>query len=215
MPPSLEGSSRIVSDSLVETLEAHGKTVRVIGFEAGRQIWRDSINEVRKSGLPKNFKNAAKVYARKIGEQVEFDVLLVPSLFVQNAKMRSRTVRWDGAEQKIERRGNSRGALMESGSIVVKAASLFLHVLDREGVEVHSKRAGLELIQYMQFGAKTKRGYLSGEGDLESFAANFVLIDNIPPIASEERVRAGVAAALAPFLPEERPVPAVDDGVPN
>lgn len=44
------------------------------------------MKEVRESGLPRNFKNAARVYAQKIGERIEFDAIIVPSIFVQNAK---------------------------------------------------------------------------------------------------------------------------------
>lgn len=207
MPPELEGSARFVSNALVDHLEAHGKTVRVIGYDIGRRFWKKSRKEVRDSGRPRKFENAAKIYARKIGEHVEFDAIIVPSLFVQNAKMKSRVVRWDGAEQKVERHGNSRGAIIQSGSVVIKAASLFAYVLDREGVAIHSGRAGLELIQNMRFGGKRRRGLQERESRIESFSADFVLVDNIPAIQDKDRVCAGVATVLSPFLPMYTPTP--------
>jgi len=200
LPPELEGSTKMVSAVLVEYLEAHGKTVAVMGFRAGRDLWKASIQEVRNSDDKRNFENAARVYARKIGEQFEFDALIVPSLFIQNAKMSSRTVKWDGAEQTMEQRGTlgtKYQGLRTSSN--VRAASLFIHVLDREGGSVQTSRRGLELIQHIEFGTKKRGGY-SGTKDPQ-----MNLVDDVPPIQDKDRVRAGIASALFPFLPEEIP----------
>lgn len=206
LPPELAGSIGIVSTALIEHLEAHDKEVHVIGFQAGRDLWRMSMKEVRESGLPRNFKNAARVYAQKIGEQIEFDAIIVPSIFVQNAnKKRSRIVRWDGAEQKLEYRGDSRGVVV--ASIYVKAASLFVHILDREGNAIHTKRMGLELIQHLRFGGERIRGYSRREDSDAQLINNWKVVDDAPPIQDEERVRAGVAAVLSPYLSEEVPHP--------
>jgi len=167
LPPELEGSTKMISAALVDHLEAHGKTVRVIGFRAGRDLWKSSMKEVRDSGEKRNFENAARVYARRIGEQLDFDVLIVPSVFIQNAKMRARTVRWDGAEQEM---------VIEGG--------------------INSKRANLYQGNMGQKGGYSGRETVSQE-----------LVNDTPAIQDKERVRAGVAAALSPFLSEEVPPP--------
>jgi hypothetical protein len=202
LPPELEGSTKMVTAAIVEHLEAHGKTVRVIEFRAGRDLWKGSMKEVRSSGEKQNFKNAARVYARRIGEQIEFDVLIVPSIFIQNAKMRSRTVRWDGAEQMMEQRGSLGTKYMGlANTLNVRAASLFVYVLDREGTAIHTKKSGLELIQHVEFSTKERGGY-SGTRD-----PVMELVNDTPAVEDEAMVRAGVAAALSPFLSEEVPPP--------
>jgi len=206
LPPELEGSTRMISATLVDHLEAHGKTVRVIGFRAGRDLWKSSMKEVRDSGEKRNFENAARVYARRIGEQLDFDVLIVPSVFIQNAKMRARTVRWDGAEQKMVIEGgiNSKRANLyqgNMGTLSVRAASLFVHVLDRDGNSIQTKRSGLELIQHLEWRVEQKGGYSGRE------TVSQELVNDTPAIQDKERVRAGVAAALSPFLSEEVPPP--------
>jgi len=205
LPPELEGSTKMVRAALVEHLEAHGKTVHVIGFRSGRELWKDSIKEVRASGGKQSFENAARVYVRRIGEQIEFDVLIVPSIFIQNAKMRSRTVRWDGAEQRMSIEGggiNSKRAnlyLGNVGKLNVRAASLFVHVLGRDGNSIQTKRSGLEIVQHLEWRVEQKGGY-SGTEEVSQ-----VLVNDTPAIEDIEMVRAGVAAALSPFLSEEVP----------
>jgi hypothetical protein len=206
LPPELEGSTKMISAALVDHLEAHGKTVRVIGFRAGRDLWKSSMKEVRDSGEKRNFENAARVYAHRIGEQLDFDVLIVPSIFIQNAKMRARTVRWDGAEQKMVIEGginSNRANLYQGnmGTLSVRAASLFVHVLDRDGNSIQTKRSGLELIQHLEWRVEQKGGYSGKE------TVSQELVNDSPAIQDKERVRTGVAAALSPFLSEEVPPP--------
>lgn len=205
LPSELEGSTKLVKAALVEHLEAHGKTVRVIGFRTGRNLWTASIKEVRETGQPRNFDNAARIYARKLGEIVEFDALIVPSIFIQNAKMGSRTVKWDGAEQRIVLKGSpGRGNRWQGnlGTLNVRAASIFVHILNRDGASIQTKRSGLELIQHLQFTVEKQGGQSGTERALQH------LVNDSPPIEDEEMVRKGVAAVLSPFLPEQIPVPA-------
>jgi hypothetical protein len=199
LPPELEGSTKIVSSALVAHLEAHGKTVRVMGFRAGRDLWKASMKEVRDAGEKRNFENAAKVYARKIGEHLEFDAVLVPSIFIQNARMRGQNVRWDGTEERMEMRGSTGDNLYmgQGGSLNVRAASIFVYVLDREGKPIHEKRSGLELIQHLAFADEAEAGYSSRKTVRQE------LRNDQPPIQDEERVRAGVARVLSPFVAEE------------
>jgi hypothetical protein len=201
LPPELAGSIKIVSTTLIEYLEAQDKKVYVLGFRAARDLWKLSVKEVRESGLPQNFKNAAKIYAHKIGEQLDFDVVIVPSIFVQNArKKRTRTVRWDGAQQMLEYRGDSRAVSV--ASIYIKAASLFVQVLNGEGDAIHTKRAGLELIQYLQFGGEHVTGSIRRNDRDAQLINSWKIVNDTPPIKDEAMVWAGIAAAFSPFLPE-------------
>jgi hypothetical protein len=205
LPPELEGSTRMVSDALVDHLEAHGKTVHRISFRAGRDLWAASMKEVRSSGKKRNFENAAKVYARLLGDQIDFDVLIVPSLFLQTAKMRNMVSKWDGAVQRMVWHGDAiknrtQGYRSQTGSVNIRAASIFAHIVDDQGNTIQSKRRGLEVIEHMQRTIK-RRGGISGNDDMILEVEN----DN-PPIDDIEMVRAGVSAVVSPFLPEEVPV---------
>jgi hypothetical protein len=206
LPPELEGSTRMVSTELVKHIEAHGKKVHLISFRSGRDIWKESMKEVRDSGKKKNFENAAKVYAQKLGASVEFDALIVPSIFIQNAKTRGRTVRWDGAEQSIEMSGSTGSGLYvgQTGSHNVRAASIFVHIVNRQGEVIQTKRSGLELIEHLEWKVKMKGGY-SGT---EEVSQN--VVPDVPPLEDKEQIRTGVAASLSPFLPIEPVVPAAE-----
>lgn len=203
LPPELEGSTKLVSKEMVAYLEDHGKTAKRMAFRAGRDLWKASMQEVSSSGQDRNFENAARVYARKIGEHLEFDALIVPSLFVQNAKVFGGVAKWDGAEQPVEIEGSLSGGNMmfqgQSGSYYLKAASLFVHVINREGEAIHTDRRGIEMIQHGTFRAEKEAGY-SSKTEL-----TWQAIDDRPAISDPGRVREAIAAALVPFLPEEIP----------
>ena len=193
LPPELEGSTRMVSKEMVEYLEAHGKTVKRMAFRAGRDLWKASMQEVSESGQARNFENAAKVYARKIGEHLEYDVVIVPSLFVQNAEAYGRTAKWDGAKQTIPLEGGTGSTQMYHGNLgklSVRAASLFVHVVDSSGETVHTRKSGLELIQHLEFHVEKDGQYSGGEHVFQG------LVDDQPPIQDVERVREGIAAVF-------------------
>jgi hypothetical protein len=212
LPPELEGSTKMVSAVLVEHLEAHGKTVAVMGFRAGRDLWKASMKAVRDSGEKRNFENAARVYARKIGKQFEFDAMIVPSLFIQNAKAGSRTAKWDGAEQKVEQRGSLKGNVLfqgQSGTFNIRAASIFIYLLDRDGNVIHTKRMGLELIQHVEFKTEAEAGHSSKRNH------TWTLASDVPPIQDKDRVRAGISTVLFPFLPEVIPTSAATSPEPQ
>jgi hypothetical protein len=210
LPPDLEGSTRKVSMMLIEYLEAHDKKVYLLESRAAHDLWKMSMKAVRESGLPQNFKNAARVYAHEIGEQLEFDVVIVPSIITKYVrKKQSRTIRSDGAEQTLEYRGNSRGVAISS--INIKAASLFVQIIDREGNAIHTKRAGLELIQHLQFGGQHVKGSIRRTDSDAKLISSWKIVNDVPPIENDAMLRAGVAAAFSPFLPEIESVSWLED----
>ena len=77
-------------------------------------------------------------------------------------------------------------------STTVRAASLLVYVLDAEGNPIHTKRTGLELIQHMEIRIEKKRGFDK---------RIWTLKDDDPAIEDLVRVRAAVAHALYPYLP--------------
>jgi len=193
LPAKLRSSPPIVSGALIEHLTAQGKEPQLIEVDLGKALWLESAQEVHRSGRPKNFETAVRVFARKVHQRTDFDALIIPALYVQDAKTDLETARWDGANQWVEYRGRSRQIIEMPPPMTIPAASLLIYVFDPEGNTIHSKRTGLELIQHMVLHIEKQQGYDK---------RTWVLKDDDPAIEDDIRVRAAVAHSLYPYLPK-------------
>ena len=172
----------------------HGKSAHLLEHRQGLQLWVESTREVSRSGKTENFENAVRVLARRIGETIDFDALILASLYLQNARLREDGLaRWDGANQKIEFIGRARGEIEMPPLATISAVSLLLYVFDRNGNAIHSKRTGLELIQHMEIQSVPRKGR-----DKKSW----ILTDDGEAIEDPDRLAAAIAHALYPFLPK-------------
>jgi hypothetical protein len=193
LPAELSSSPQLVSSALLKHLEERGKIIHRIDADAGEALWLASVVEVRDSSGPKNFENAARVLARHLKPQIDFDAIIMPALYVQNANTDFEIARWDSANQRVEYIGRSRQEIKMPPPMTIPAASLLIYVFDPEGNPIHSKRTGLELIQHMELQIDKQQGYDE---------RTWVLKDDDPAIEDEIRVRAAVAHALYPYLPK-------------
>lgn len=193
MPVELKSSVQLVSDSLVVVLKGHGKKPQLIEDAVGNALWVESTEEVNASGGPRNFESAIRIFAHKVRQGVDFDAIIIPALYLQNARTTSVAARWDGATQRIEFRGRSREEIEMPPTRTIPAASLLVYVLDSEGEVIHTKRTGLELIQHMEIKIKKRQGYDQ---------RIWTLKDDDPALEDETRLRAAVAHALYPYLPK-------------
>ncbi|MBK7951890.1 MAG: hypothetical protein IPK00_24845 [Deltaproteobacteria bacterium] len=201
LPIEIEGSSEIVATTLVAYLEEHGKTVRKLGFRGGRDLWVAATRQVDQSGQRKTFENAASVYAREIAKHVEYDVLIVPTLYIQNAQVRSRFVRWDGTRELVRIEGrrvlSKRRTIFDSMHAGMRAASMMAAVFAADGTVLQTGNRGLQAIEHVQ---------LSDGKGVDRDESFFSIEPNSPPLDDPVKIRAGIAAALSPFLPELAPV---------
>lgn len=193
LPAELESSTQLVSSALIELLERHGKDPRLVEIAIGKRLWIESALEISNSDRPQNFESAVAVFARKLRRTIDFDAIIIPSLYIQNAAANLEVARWDGASQAIEYIGRSRNEIEMPPPTTIPAASLLLYVLDAEGHTIHAKRTGLELIQHMEIRIEKRPGYDK---------RIWTLKNDDPAIEDEIRVRAAVAHALHPFLPK-------------
>jgi len=193
LPDELKSSTWLVSNALVEHLEDHGKKVHQVEMDVGKALWVESAREVISSGGPKNFETAVRMFARKVRQRTDFDAIIIPALYIQNANTNFEVAVWDSANQRVEYEGRSRQEIEMPPPMTIPAASLLVYVLDAKGDVIHSRRTGLELIQHMEIHVEKKQGY-----DKRTWA----LKDDDPPIENEVRVRAAVAHALYPYLPK-------------
>jgi hypothetical protein len=193
LPDGLKSSIPLASDTLTRVLEKQDKTVRLLSDSEGKALWIESALEVAKSGGPKNFESAVRVFASKLQRIAPFDAMIVPSLYIQNASATPVAARWDRANQQIEFIGRAREEIEMPAVTTIPAASVLMYVTDRDGEVIHTKRTGIELLQHMEVRIKRKQGYDQ---------RIWTLTDDDPPIESEVRMRAAIAHALHPFLPK-------------
>lgn len=194
-PIELTSSAEIVAAALIQHLRANGKSAVFLDNQIGRQLWIESAREIRQSGDPKTFENAARVFARKIRTTTDLDAVIIPSLYLQNAVIQSNgSARWDGANQKIAFIGQSRWKIDLPPLTTISAASLLITVLDRNGHQIHSKRTGLELIEHMEIHSERSKGH-----DQRTWR----LAPDSPAIEDSARIRAAIAHVLFPFLPKK------------
>ena len=97
LPVELKSSTQVVSSTLIDYLEGHGKELHLVEIGVGKTLWIESTQEVNDSGRPRNFATAVGVFARKVQQRVHFDAIIVPSIYIQNAGVRLPVARWDGA----------------------------------------------------------------------------------------------------------------------
>jgi len=200
LPTKLEGSTKIVSNAIRAHLETHGKTVANLGARAGHELWLQSTRAVREAGQPRNFENGATIFAAKVRDLTDYDVLIIPSIYIQNTKgSLERASKWDGTKQRLNMIGRMKNNQYNDIPpwMNVKAASLHIAVVDRNGTVLHSKRAGLELIQHVA---------IIREKNFDWNVYGWELQFNDPVIVDEQRLRDGVARALSPFLSAEPPI---------
>jgi hypothetical protein len=195
--PELEESSEIVWEALAAYIQEHGKQLQTISLSEARNLWLGSIQQIEASGATKKgFYEVSEIMARRLHEQVKFDALIIPSLFVQNAKMRGKTAVWD----RVKRRVQIASDLHSVGSILTKTtlvgdtpgASLHALALNSTGEKIFEERAGLELLKQM-------RVHRGKGGRMEDVSYTWELRPDL--FSNEEDVREGIVKTLSPFLP--------------
>ena len=193
MPSELESSALLVWRILVEHVESSGKRVVTLDVRTARTLWLESIRRVREEGGEESFESAARLFVQRLAKQVDFDALVMPSIYVQNARIGPEAAHWDRARQRMEFVGRSRWKIDPPGQSTIEAASILMPIFDSEGREIQSRRTGLELIQHFEIQTEKRRGHDK---------RTWVPARDDPPIEDENRVRAAIAHALRPFLPE-------------
>lgn len=202
LPGELEASSDRAWEALVAYVEAHGKRVQTVTLRDARIAWRGSIAVVasREETSGSGFDEAARVLALTLREEHAFDALIIPSLFVQTARMSGRSASWDGVRRQLEIEGDVRriGSVVTSISFRggAPAASLHAVVLDEAGNTLLQGQGGLELLATIQVHGKAGAAVRERAWTFEPRQDLF---------ADPEHLREGIAVALDPFLP---PLPA-------
>jgi hypothetical protein len=193
LPPQLIDSTGAVAAALRARLDASGKSIRYLDARGSGALWLESIQAIRAEGGEESFLNAARGFAQRLAERIPFDALILADLYVQNARIHEDNAYWDRTSQKLEFVGQSKWPIEPPATPTIEAASVLVHVFDRRGELLHTRRTGIELIQHYAIQRRSQQGH-----DRRTWVPQ----PDVPAIGDETRVRASVAHTLAPFLPE-------------
>jgi len=197
MSPELEDLSALVWSELEVYLGAEGKRLRTVSFRDARRLWLSSVQQARagEKGARAGFDDAVRVLVLELAKHADFDTLIIPSLFIREAKVTGNIASWDGVVRALEfeQNGSEARHLPAHSSFVgvAPAASLHAVVLDAEGNELQDAVGGLELL------VRVRAMKVVGP---ENRGPRLEFAPHTGPRANPENLREGIAGALAPFF---------------
>jgi hypothetical protein len=179
-------------------LRAHGKRLKTVSYRDARRLWLASIEQARRAaGSGKaDYDDAAGLFVLELRRHTEFDAVIAPSVFVQQARIIGARASWDGVTRVIEIHRDNRTILRPavSASGTARAASLHVVVLDADGHKLQEGQGGLDLLVR----ARVDEGFGFGE----VVDDRYWFFESRPDFFGDrEHLREGIARALQPFLP--------------
>lgn len=197
MPSGLNDGAERVEEALHDYLARRGKAIEAIGYVDARDAWLASVKECRSQAEPgcNGFDGAMRVLARRLRLDREFDVLIVPYLLLQPAKVHLRTASWDGVERELEIVGMSPGISLDS--VTMNAPSLAVFVFSSDGEKLYRGVGGLDLAHYLHV--------VPNRHSASTFSMAFELLDDV--FTDPEPLREGIAIAMDPLLPRSDATP--------
>lgn len=192
VPAGLEPGVGYVEAELLTSLESHGRRVRLLAPRDAHAAWRaaarDLKAEVGDAGM--SFEGAARVLARSLARELRFDALVLPWLALRPAKVRGRSVSWDGVTRTLRVANPSGRSLGFLEDFEARAAvpSIQLAVFSPEGEPLFEGVGGLDLTHSLTVEGDPPKVDATPRPRAEIFS------DRTP-------LREGIAIALDPFLP--------------
>jgi hypothetical protein len=192
LPAGLAPGTAFVEAELSAYLEAHGKRVERVPPGDARADWLASAQalraEVGEEGM--SFDGAGRLLARRLRAERRFDALVLPWLALRTAKVRGRTVSWDGVTRTLELASPSprSPALLADFAAQAAAPSLQLAVFSAGGAKIFEGTGGLDLVHELVIAGDPPRVDARPRPPAEIFS-------------ERSAIREGVAVAFDPFLP--------------
>jgi hypothetical protein len=195
LPAELSTGAEPVDRALVAYLEERGLEVERLDLTEARAHWQEAAVHARREGAD----GAAAIFVETIGQQRDFDALLMPSLILRSVRVDDSSGTWDGVRRQVTTvnapsRGLggstdtlSKGIAFGGLSADVLASSLHVMAFAPDGQRVFEGQGGFEFIQDADLSAAGKRS-----GPLGTRYGLF---------RDAEVVREGVQIALGPYLP--------------
>ena len=192
LPPGLEAAAPTVDAAIRAYLDAHEKRVRAPSFDAAQAAWLASAQALKAEvgASQMSFEGAAATLARRMHAQEPFDALVLPWIALRPAKVRGRTVSWDGVTRTLKVVNPEGRSLQVLRDFQAEAAapSLQLAVFSPDGRKLFEGVGGLDLQHALVLEGEPTRI------DAELLPRAQVFADRTP-------VAEGIAVAFDPFLP--------------
>jgi len=201
MPEELQGPSLAVWAELENYLRDHDKQLKTVSYQDARRLWLLSVERAHRSDRhTADFATAAGLLAVELRRHAEFDAMIAPSVFIQEASMLGTRAIWDGVDRPVEIRREHRkiGRRTLHASRTARAASIHVAVFASNGRLLHQGQGGLDLLV---------RAQLDEDLTEDLLTSKFWYFEARPEFfADPELLREGVAKALEPFVsPETEP----------
>lgn len=201
MPGELEPGAGRVDAAVRGYLAERGRSVDTMPYSEARTAWIESVKTCKAAGAQgcKDFEGAASMLAQRLGQQREFDVVIVPFLTMRPARMQYRSVKWDGVTRSIELVGEQQRAgsiqLDNSFNGPTQAPSLAVFVFSKQGRKLFQGVGGLDLVHRVVV--------QPGKVTIADTRWRFEPLPDV--FANPENLREGVAVAFSPLLAKEEP----------
>jgi len=195
VPAELRDVDEPVWHELLRHFQARDRQLTVIAPVDAELVWMEAVAELEQSGATLDLPTASAHFARRLGAQVNYELLLMPSLVLRSARIRGRHAYWDGVRRRLHvRETPMHGPIIEIGfpgshpgvwglSGRVSAASLHVAVLSSDGRFVYQGLGGLDLLQEASL-------------DLRASSDTWQLSLRAAPFAEVAAVRQGIAVAF-------------------
>jgi hypothetical protein len=196
MPTELDAASPMVWEALEVYLRAQGKALKTVAFPTARQLWLESIKQVRATNPRSGYDDAARVLVGELSRHAAFDAVIAPSLYLREARIDGRSASWDAVERPLEIEGAERLPADLPLEGAAPAASLHVAVFDAQGNKLQEAIGGLELLVRVR--VTRKRNASPG-----ALSVRYTPRSDL--FATRDQMLEGIALALAPFLPPLSP----------
>jgi hypothetical protein len=196
VPSGLEPGVDSVEIELRRYLESHERRVQAPAPRDAHAAWLAAAQalkaEVGDSGM--SFEGAARVLARQLAGAHRFDALVLPWIALRPAKVRGRSVTWDGVTRTlrvVNPSGRSLGFL-EDFQAQAAVPSIRVAVFSAQGEKIFEGAGGLDLVHALSVEGEPPRI------DARPRPRSEIFSDRAP-------IREGIAVAFDPLLPRTAP----------
>ncbi len=193
LPPGLEAAAPFVEEEIRKYLDSHGKRVQLLTGEEAQVAWLASAQALKAEvgASQMSFEGAAAILAKQLHAERPFDALVLPWIALRPAKVRGRTVSWDGVTRTLRIVNPEGRSLQVLKDLEAQAAapSLQLAVFAPDGRKLFEGLGGLDLLHALVL-----------EGEPTRIDAELLPRSQI--FADRSSLQEGVAVAFDPFLPK-------------
>jgi hypothetical protein len=159
-PAELAGGGEPVWDELLRYLRQQDRPLGVLDASDAGRLFGEARRELERSGATVDPRSTAARFAELLAAQVDYGVLVMPSLVVRKARIGGYRASWDGVSHALPVRSGLPVAPMVENAIGgvavngyrgnIAAASLYVALFAPDGEPLYEGLAGLDLIQQIE-----------------------------------------------------------------